>query len=100
VIKWERFNLSFSERRCNMYIYHYSRYLAPDSRRHETLDEAIEDAYGDMEHGTAWPLRVERDGEVVLDYDALHANLSALRDERDNEEEYHGSRSAIRSSSS
>ncbi len=49
-----------------MYVYICSRHYSEVKHKFETIDECKRQAWADLEYGTAYPLRVEKDGKKVM----------------------------------
>ena len=61
----------------------YRRYYVEDSREYGSVKEAVESALGDIECGEAFPIRIERDGETIWEFDGkltgwMSSQLEAL----------------------
>lgn len=59
-----------------MYTVTYSVYGERSERVYERLDQAIYAAVNHIDANSALPLEISRDGEVVMDYDAIQQAYS------------------------
>jgi len=54
-----------------MYKYVYARSNSSHKCKYETLEEALDRACRDLEFGQVLPVKIEKDGEVLLSYETL-----------------------------